>query len=478
MKILGLEIQRAAPAAYRSNGSARVPDTGLTRKAVSPVDQNRGWWPLIRESYAGAFQRNVEVKHESVLSFHAVFACQTLIASDIAKLRIMLVEQDANGIWNETKRAAYSPVLRKPNGYQNRIQFFESWVLSKLQFGNTYVLKARDGRGVVVGMHVLDPKRVKPLVADNGDVFYELNTDTLAGLPERITVPAREIIHDRFNCMFHPLVGLSPIFANGLAATQGLNIQNNSALFFENGAMPSGVLVAPGHISDDTAARLKASWEEKFSGNNRGKIAVLGDGLKYEMMTAKATDSQMIEQLKWSAEVVCSTYHVPPYKIGIGAQPTYNNVQALNTEYYSQCLQVHIESIELCLDEGLGTGEALGTEFDLDNLLRMDSGTQMDVLEKSKGKMTPNEQRKRLNLPPVEGGNTVYMQEQDHSLEWLARRDAQPIEAPEAPAPEPEPDPEPDVSGEELADAAKSILEAEFKEITPLLSLPKPKRAA
>jgi phage portal protein BeeE len=65
----------------------------------------------------------------------------------------------------------------------------------------------------------------------------------------------------------------------------------------------------------------------------------------------------LIEQLKWTAEVVCSTYHVPPYKIGIGAMPVYNNVQALNTEYYSQCLQVLIEAIELCLDEGLGMAE-------------------------------------------------------------------------------------------------------------------------
>lgn len=472
MKVLGLDIQRALPA--RPSSPSRVPDAGAPRqKAVSPVDQNRGWWPLIREVYAGAWQRNVEVKMESVLSFHAVFACQTLIASDIAKLRIRLVEQDDNGIWKEVKKPAYSPVLRKPNGYQNRIQFVESWVLSKLQFGNTYVLKQRDGRGVVVALHILDPKRVKPLVADNGDVFYDLSTDTLAGLPDRVIVPAREMIHDRFNCMFHPLVGLSPIFANGLAATQGLNIQNNSALFFENGSMPGGVLLAPGHIDDTTAARLKTAWEEKFSGANRGKIAVLGDGLKYEQMTAKATDSQMVEQLKWSAEVVCSTYHVPPYKIGIGQQPTYNNVQALNTEYYSQCLQVHFESIELCLDEGLATGEKLGTEFDIDNLLRMDSGTQMDVLEKSKGKMTPNEQRKRLNLAPVEGGSTVYMQEQDHSLAWLARRDAQPIEAPAPPEPT-----EPDIDEDALADAAKSILEAEFKEIAPLLALPNPKRAA
>lgn len=443
------------------------------QKAVSPVDSNRGWWPLIRESFTGAWQRNVEVKFESVLSFHAVFACQTLIASDIAKLAIKLVQKDAHGIWNEVRNAAYSPVLRKPNDFQNRIQFVENWVLSKLQRGNTYVLKQRDGRGVVTKLYVLDPTLVTVLVSDNGEVFYELNTDALTGVPERIVVPAREIIHDRFNCFFHPLVGLSPIFAGGLAATQGLSIQNNSTLFFQNGSQPGGLLTAPGHIEQTTADRLKAYWEENYTGKNRGKIAVLGDGLKFEQLAVKAVDAQLIEQLKWSAEVVCSTYHVPPYKIGIGQQPTHNNIQSLNVEYYSQCLQVLIESIELCLDEGLGTGENLGTEFDLDNLLRMDSVTQMDMLEKSKGKMTPNEQRKRLNLPPKEGGDTVYMQEQDHSLEWLARRDAQPIDPVN-----PEPDPEPDMSGEALADAAKSILEGEFKEMSPLLALPKPKRAA
>lgn len=98
------------------------------KSQLSGVDRRGGWFPLIRESFMGARQKNVEVKVDSVLSFHAVFACQTLIASDVAKLRVKLVEQDSAGIWSETKRAAYSPVLRKPNGYQNRIQFFENWL--------------------------------------------------------------------------------------------------------------------------------------------------------------------------------------------------------------------------------------------------------------------------------------------------------------------------------------------------------------
>ncbi len=396
-------------------------------KALSAVPQNRGWWPVIGESFAGAWQRNVEVKFDTAMQFNAVFSCQTLIASDIAKLRVKLVAQDDEGIWTETKNSAYSPVLRKPNHYQNRIQFFESWVLSKLARGNAYVLKARDGKRVVNKMFVLDPTRTRPLVAPSGDVFYEVATDHLSGITEgSVTIPASEIIHDRFNCLFHPLVGLSPIYAAGLSAMHGSAILNNAANFFQSGSQPGGILTAPGFIDQATADRLKEYWDANFTGSNRGKVAVLGDGLKFEAMAVKAVDAQLVEQLKLATEIVCSVYHVPPYKVGSGAMPTANNLQALNVEYYSQCLQVLIEAIELCLDEGLGTGEKLGTEFDVDNLLRMDAATQMDVLEKGKSMLTLDERRNRLGVKKLKtGGGTVYLQQQDHSVEAIAARDAQ-----------------------------------------------------
>jgi HK97 family phage portal protein len=417
-----------------------------------------GWWPIIKESFTGAWQQNVEVKLDNVLSFHAVFACQTLIASDIAKLRIKLVSQDADGIWTEVKNAAYSPVLRKPNAFQNRIQFYEAWVLSKLQSGNAYILKQRDRRGVVIKLYVLDANRVKPLVAPNGDVFYDLATDHLSELDDQVVVPAREIIHDRFNCLFHPLVGLSPVFANGLAATQGLSIQKNSAQFFANNSQPGGILTAPGTISQPVADRLKETWDQNYSGKNAGKVAVLGDGLKYESMSTKAVDAQLVEQLKWSAEVVCSTYHVPPYKVGIGAAPSYNNVQALNTEYYSQCLQILIESIEVCLDEGLATGETLGTEFDVENLLRMDSVTQMQVLKESAGILKIDEMRAKLDKKPTEGGNAVYVQQQNYSLAALAKRDAQADPFGTAPAAPAAPEPSANDNAEEQAQRARTVV--------------------
>ncbi len=385
-----------------------------------------GFWSTIREAFAGAWQCNIEWKRETVLANNAVFSCVTLIASDICKLAINRLGKDSDDIWKVVAPGEAS-VLQAPNNYQNRIQFVEQWITSKLTRGNTYVLKGRDKNGKVVRLHVLCPDLVLPLVTTSGDVYYQLGVDNLTGISEQgVTVPASEIIHDRFNCLFHPLVGLSPIWASGLAAYQGLKIQENSARFFKNMSRPSGILTAPGAISPETAATLKLQWETNYSGDNVGKVAVLGDDLKYESIATNADDAQLIEQLKMTAEIVCSTFHVPAYKV-LGTAPAFNNIEALQQQYYDQCLQRPIEDLELCLNEGLEVKGDYWIEVELDGLLRMDTKTQVDTLAVGvkSGLYTPNEARKKLNLKPLRGGDTVYLQQQQFSIEALAKRDAQ-----------------------------------------------------
>ena len=390
-----------------------------------------GWWPIIRESFTGAWQQNVEIHPDTVLAFSAVYACISLIAGDMAKLGLRLVEQDAEGIWNPVDVAAFSPVLRKPNRWQTRIKFVEQWMVSKLARGNTYVLKERDGRGIVRALYILDPSRVTPLVSPGGDVYYELRRDDLSGLPrETLTVPAREIIHDVMCPLFHPLIGVTPIFACGLAATQGLSIQRNSSRFFANMSKPGGILTAPGVITDETASRLKTFWETNFGGDNIGRVAVAGDGLTYEALSVNAVDAQLIEQLKWTAETVCSCFHVQPYMISVGPPPPYANVEPLLQQYYAQALQMPIECLELLLDEGLELGKVeghtYGTEFDLDDLFRMDTATRADAAQKaiSSGGLSPDEARfKYFDKGKVKGGSGPYMQQQMWPLEQLAARE-------------------------------------------------------
>lgn len=397
-------------------------------KSLQTVDNRNTFWHWIKESFPGAWQQNVEIELTDVLTFSTLYSCITLIASDIGKLGLDLKKYSPeNGIWEEHTSPAFSPVLRKPNRYQTRSKFIEQWVVSKLVHGNTYVLKVRDNRNLVVELYVLDPTKVKPLVStESGEVFYELTRDELREVFDtQITVPASEIIHDVMVPLYHPLVGVSPISACGLAAVQGLAIQRNSAKFFQNGSNPSGILTAPGLINDVTAARLKSDWESKFSGDNSGKVAVLGDGLSYQAMSMKAIDAQLIDQLKWTSETVCSVFHVPPYKIGVGPTPTYANAEVLNQIYYTDCLQVLIENIEALLDEGLALPPDLMYEFNVEDLLKMDMATKVKTLGEAVSKpiMTPNEARKRMGLKPIDGGDTVYLQNQNYSLAALSKRD-------------------------------------------------------
>ena len=53
----------------------------LPRNLTPPND--RGWWPLIRESFTGAWQRNIDIQVEDVLTYGTVYACVTLIARDV-----------------------------------------------------------------------------------------------------------------------------------------------------------------------------------------------------------------------------------------------------------------------------------------------------------------------------------------------------------------------------------------------------------
>lgn len=422
----------------------------LVYKATSflaPIGgQGYSWWPRVLESFTGAWQQNVVIDRPTIIQNWAVFSCATLIAGDIAKMPAAVMDYDSpRKVFVATLNR---PVLRKPNRFQTYVEFIRLWVLSLLLNGNTYVVKERDSRGFIVALYILDPAKVMPLIAEDGGIYYQISADNLSGIEESVTVPASEIIHDRLWTLYHPLIGVSPIFACGIAAMQGAAIQQNSALFFQNMSRPSGILTAPGSISNDTAARLKESWNTNYSGANAGKVAVLGDGLKYEAMTITASDSQLIEQLKFTGEMICATFHVPPYKLGLGQMPTVNNVSALNQQYYDQALQPIVENIERHLTEGLEVSEPSQVWLDESVLLRMDPATRMDSHIKaiSGALLAPNEARRMENWGPQEGGDVLYLQQQNFSLPALAKRDARedPFGKAEAPAPKAPTDVDPD----------------------------------
>ena len=357
------------------------------------------------------------------------------------------MEQTDPDVWTPTTNPAYSPVLRRPNRYQTFQKFVESWIVSKLTHGNAFVLKQRDARGVVVAMYVLDPLRVTILMTPDGGVYYQLNRNELSDgaavplsvTPDAIVVPAREVIHDPMVPLFHPLCGVSPIYAAAVAALQGNAIADNSAAFFANGSQPSGVILVPQSITEEDANKLAASWYAKHGGVNVGKIAILPGGMTYQPAAASAVDSQLVEQLKWTTNTITGCYHMPSALIDSSQAAPYGNSEQLVQQFYSQCLQALMTALELSLDYGLALAEPFGTEFNIDDLYWMDTATRTKAAADAIGSaaLTVNESRRKYyGFGPVVGGDTPYMQQQNYSLKALAERDkTNPLAAPPPPPP-------------------------------------------
>ncbi|WP_355504967.1 phage portal protein [Xanthomonas cannabis] len=401
--------------------------------AISPP--GGGGWRNVLEPFTGAWQRNQSIATPIELeTYSTVYACMSRISSDIGKLPFTLKRRDANGLWIADRHQTISPLLRRPNSYQTPAQFREAWILSKLSRGNTYVLKGRNSTGAVTHLWVLDPNLVEPMVAPSGDVFYRLRYGRPENLlPEKyagdeLIVPASEIIHDREMALFHQLIGIGPLDAATLAANKNIRIQQDATKFFTNGANPGGILTAPAGMSETDAQAVKEYWNTNFQGANAGKVAVIGADMKFTAFAFKAIDSQMVEQLRYSDEQIAHAFGIPPFKVGIGSIPAGMKVDDLNQMYYADALQARIEAMEDCLDQALGLGDEIGVELNLEPLLRMDLGKQAEVHAALTGAgiEAPNEARRRFGLSPLTGGDSVYLQQQNYSLEALARRDSSP----------------------------------------------------
>lgn len=423
------------------------------RKAMSSVGGTwRNAWRVISEPFAGAWQSNIEEAQSDLITYPTLYACVSRIASDVAKLPFSLRTRSQGGIWSETSNPAYDPVLRKPNAFQTAGQFREFWIATKLIAGNAYVLKRRDTRGVVVELYVLDPNKVTPMVSESGAVYYQLMSDDLNSLTgkDTVTIPASEIIHDRCVTIHHPLIGVPPVAAAHWPALKNMKILRNATEFFANHAQPGGLLTAPAGMTEADAESVQKYWDENFSGENSGRVAIIGADMKFTPFAMKSIDAQMIEQMRYSDEQICQPFGIPPFKVGIGTIPAALGVDGLNQLYYADALQSHIEHMESLLNEGLRIASPMGVKLDLDPLLRMDEGKRAEVEGKLvAGKIkTPDEGRVRFNLGPTGGGDTLWGQAQDYPLAMLANRAEwdpamQPAPAPAATPTEPE-DPEDD----------------------------------
>lgn len=445
-------LERIGSAVVRAFGS--VPATNVASWLYGATT---GTGP--HEPFAGAWQRNLDQSRSAgpnILAFTAIYACINVISSDIARMPLRVMKVNPKGGRKVSTQHYAASVIRKPNDFQTSLQFLQQYYVSKLTHGNTYVYLQRDGSDRISSMYVMDPRSVQPLIADDGSIFYQVCREPLLDIQEPLVLRARDVIHDRCMGLFHPLVGVSPLFAAAMSAMTGSRILMNSDSFFANMSRSSGVLMAPGKMEPNIAKRMQTEWDSNYGGRGLGKVAVLTNGLKYEPMTITAADAELVNQLRWVVEDCARAYRVPTFKLSTSEKSNYRNSEQMARDYFQNCLSYHIEGQEQCFAAAFNLDIDTSIEFDLSPLFRMETDVRYAAHQTAlnAGFKSINEVRDEEDLGPVEGGDEPRVQAQYLPL---SKATGEGVHVPGQPAPAPTPAPAPAPADDPAGDADKGF---------------------
>jgi HK97 family phage portal protein len=438
---------------------------GQVQKSYSiyqpPVSAPWNWW-----QYAAG-----PIPDADYSRFGPVQTCVNIISQDLSRLPLQHIKIADDGSRTVVSTKAPSRIFRKPNSYQTKSDFLLYLMRSLLSDGNAYALDMRNDRNETSSLWPLPSRSVYPyIVPETGDVIYQISHSDAIDLAqpdinEGLWVPARNMLHVRLQTPQHPLIGVSPLLAAYYPTITGTQINQHNAHFFSNMARPSGVLQHPGELEEEAMRRIKKRFEEITSGVSTGEVAVLAEGMQWQPMTMSAVDSEVAAIYSLSERQIFQIMRVPPFLGGDLEKATFTNVESLTRFYLQSCLGFYVDHLEESFTTFFNLPPDEAIRFDLDQaLLAGDFKERMDALGRGvqNGVFAPNEARARENLPPVEFGDEVRVQQQLVPLSFGAIQTAEAAQGvaaqPALPAPAPDPPDDPETDPEDEAAQERGVI--------------------
>jgi HK97 family phage portal protein len=186
--------------------------------------------------------------------------------------------------------------------------------------------------------------------------------------------------------------------------------------FFSGGANAGGILQTSGKIDKPKADAMKAAWRSAFDtddGTPNG-VAVIEAGTTFTPVSVNPKDAQMLESRRYSTEEICRFFGVNPQKAFDTTASSYNSVEAGQLAFLTDAVAPIAAKIENEFNRKLflpSERSSVRTRFDTNELLRIDSDSQANYMQKmfQIGAFTTNEIRERIGNELVDGGNIPYV---------------------------------------------------------------------
>lgn len=362
-----------------------------------------------QESASGIVVSQMEALRDVVTA-----ACVSIRSADLAKLPVHVKRQLKNGGSEILKDHAVERLLRRPNNWQTKFEFFEMMQACYLLKSNAYAPIVWNGRGQPTAMIPVNPERVGLLEAPGGDLFYQVTRGSqheiadLASFP--LAIPAEDVLHLR-GLSLNGLTGVPRISMARDAIGLSRALESFSSALFARGTRPGGNYETDKKLSDPTFKRLAAQLDSSHGSlGNHGKSMILEEGLKWVKQTMTAVESQTVEARRLQIEQIATAFEVPLHRLGVISESGGPAILQAHQMYLNTTLSSDAERWEDKLNWMFGfDGVEIGVQFDLNYFNRADLKTQLEALRIGVvGTIfTPNEARRELGMPDDPKGNVL-----------------------------------------------------------------------
>ena len=341
----------------------------------------------------------------------AVYRCVEVISDSVAQLPLAPYEIVEDGTRPYYNHPSYNLLSKEPSPTMSRFTFIKGLVTSMLLNGNGYAYILRDGLGNPRQLVFLPPTAVT--INDNGNVVD----------PERISytingtgmIPSRDIIHvlNHSNDGVHGISTLTH-------AMQSLSLawasEQHAKGFFSGGANLGGIITVQGPLNQKQGDDIKEKWISSFgpTGTPNG-IAVLPGNMTFQPISVNPSDAQLLETRQYSVVDICRFFGVSPVKCFDLTHSSYSTVEATQLAFLTDTLAPILEKIELEFERKLFRDDEkfrIDVRFDTSALLRADMTSRANFVNAmfNMGSMSINEVRAEMGLPPIDNGNTHFLQ--------------------------------------------------------------------
>ena len=326
----------------------------------------------------------------NALTYSAVYACVTAIAETVSALPFRVYEQkDSHSAPSPTHPLNYL-ISTSPSEDEGKIDFLITLIASQLLWGNGYAIIHKSNLMRVESYEWVHSSLVKPF-KHKGKLYYAVK-NTQTGKVDILTPD--KIIHIK-DLSTNGIEGVSRITANATSIEVGMAASQFGKNFFENGTNMSGVLETDGTLEDVNVEQLRTQFDNKYAGLSKAhKPLILEQGMKYSRIGIPPNDAQFLETRNFSKEEMAMIFRIPPSKLGIPTNSSYNSLEQENNSWVQNLTPLVKKIEEEFTRKSFRINERglFRVKFDFKSLLRGDIKTRVEAQWKwfQMGALTPN----------------------------------------------------------------------------------------